>query len=34
MPTTTYAVSGMSCGHCKATLTEVIGELEIGRAHV
>ncbi|MEU1000142.1 heavy-metal-associated domain-containing protein, partial [Streptomyces tibetensis] len=28
MPTTTYAVSGMSCGHCKATLTEVIGELD------
>ncbi|PPS68488.1 MULTISPECIES: heavy-metal-associated domain-containing protein [Streptomyces] len=28
MPTTAYAVSGMSCGHCKATLTEVIGELD------
>ncbi|MFF8935624.1 heavy-metal-associated domain-containing protein [Streptomyces paradoxus] len=28
MPTTTYAVSGMSCGHCKATLTKVIGELD------
>ncbi|KOX04494.1 copper-transporting ATPase [Streptomyces sp. NRRL B-1140] len=28
MPATTYAVSGMSCGHCKATLTEVIGELD------
>ena len=27
MPATTYAVSGMSCGHCKATLTKVIGEL-------
>ncbi|MEV2197794.1 heavy-metal-associated domain-containing protein [Streptomyces phaeochromogenes] len=26
--TTTYAVSGMTCGHCKATLTEVIGELD------
>ncbi|CAL9354004.1 hypothetical protein SUDANB58_00522 [Streptomyces sp. enrichment culture] len=25
--TTAYAVSGMSCGHCKATLTRVIGEL-------
>ncbi|WP_338775825.1 cation transporter [Streptomyces sp. DG1A-41] len=28
MPDTTYAVSGMSCGHCKATLTKVIGELD------
>lgn len=27
MPATTYAVSGMSCGHCKAALTKVIGEL-------
>ncbi|PZT70098.1 hypothetical protein DN402_30765 [Streptomyces sp. SW4] len=26
--TTTYAVSGMTCGHCKATLTRVIGELD------
>lgn len=26
--TTTYAVSGMSCGHCKATLTKVIGDLD------
>lgn len=26
--TTTYAVSGMSCAHCKATLTKVIGELD------
>lgn len=26
--TTTYAVSGMTCGHCKATLTKVIGELD------
>lgn len=26
--TTTYAVSGMTCGHCKATLTQVIGELD------
>ncbi|AXE83924.1 cation transporter [Streptomyces sp. Go-475] len=28
MPATTYAVSGMSCGHCKATLTKVIGALD------
>ncbi|WP_030147124.1 MULTISPECIES: heavy-metal-associated domain-containing protein [unclassified Streptomyces] len=28
MPVTTYAVSGMSCGHCRATLTKVIGELD------
>ncbi|GAA2233651.1 MULTISPECIES: heavy-metal-associated domain-containing protein [Streptomyces] len=28
MPATTYVVSGMSCGHCKATLTKVIGELD------
>ncbi|GGT96211.1 heavy-metal-associated domain-containing protein [Streptomyces coeruleorubidus] len=28
MPATTYAVAGMSCGHCKATLTKVIGELD------
>ncbi len=28
MSTTVYAVSGMSCGHCKATLTKVIGELD------
>ncbi|WP_371668359.1 heavy-metal-associated domain-containing protein [Streptomyces sp. NBC_00289] len=26
--TTTYAVSGMTCGHCEATLTKVLGELE------
>ncbi|HZG02586.1 MAG TPA: heavy-metal-associated domain-containing protein [Streptomyces sp.] len=26
--TTVYAVSGMSCGHCKATLTKAIGELD------
>ncbi|MEU1043858.1 heavy-metal-associated domain-containing protein [Streptomyces sp. NPDC005897] len=26
--TTTYAVAGMSCGHCAATLTRVIGELD------
>ncbi|MEV0172192.1 heavy-metal-associated domain-containing protein [Streptomyces sp. NPDC050803] len=26
--TTTYAVAGMTCGHCKATLTKVIGELD------
>lgn len=25
---TVYAVSGMTCGHCKTTLTKVIGELE------
>ncbi|AXL87161.1 copper-transporting ATPase [Streptomyces sp. CB09001] len=25
--TTAYAVAGMSCGHCSATLTRVIGEL-------
>lgn len=28
MSTTTYAVAGMSCGHCKATLTKAIGELD------
>ncbi|GHA58250.1 heavy-metal-associated domain-containing protein [Streptomyces purpurascens] len=28
MPATTYAVAGMSCGHCKATLTEAIGGLD------
>ncbi|MDO0917212.1 cation transporter [Streptomyces sp. DT2A-34] len=28
MSTTTYAVSGMSCAHCKAALTKVIGELD------
>ncbi|KUO05294.1 heavy-metal-associated domain-containing protein [Streptomyces caeruleatus] len=28
MSITTYAVSGMSCGHCKATLTRAIGELD------
>ncbi|MFC9678453.1 heavy-metal-associated domain-containing protein [Streptomyces sp. NPDC056948] len=28
MPAITYAVAGMSCGHCKATLTEAIGELD------
>ncbi|MFJ4977875.1 heavy-metal-associated domain-containing protein [Streptomyces coeruleorubidus] len=28
MPATTYAVSGMSCGHCKATLTKALGELD------
>uniref|UniRef100_A0AAU1I6E5 Cation transporter n=1 Tax=Streptomyces sp. NBC_00180 TaxID=2903632 RepID=A0AAU1I6E5_9ACTN len=28
MTTTTYAVSGMSCAHCKATLTEAIGALD------
>ncbi|MFE1035682.1 heavy-metal-associated domain-containing protein [Streptomyces sp. NPDC058807] len=25
---TTYSVAGMTCGHCKATLTRVIGELD------
>ncbi|MFJ8532018.1 heavy-metal-associated domain-containing protein [Streptomyces sp. NPDC093591] len=28
MSTTTYAVSGMSCAHCKATLTKAIGGLD------
>jgi len=28
MSSTTYAVSGMSCGHCRATLTEAIGALD------
>ncbi|GGS54298.1 heavy-metal-associated domain-containing protein [Streptomyces violaceus] len=28
MPATAYAVAGMSCGHCKATLTRAIGELD------
>ncbi|MDQ1021649.1 heavy-metal-associated domain-containing protein [Streptomyces afghaniensis] len=28
MTATTYAVSGMSCGHCKTTLTKAIGELD------
>ncbi|MFE6619949.1 heavy-metal-associated domain-containing protein [Streptomyces sp. NPDC008086] len=28
MSITTYAVSGMTCGHCKATLTRAIGELD------
>ncbi|MTE22107.1 copper-binding protein [Streptomyces sp. TRM43335] len=26
--TTVYAVAGMTCGHCKATLTKVIGDLD------
>ncbi|CAL9642662.1 heavy-metal-associated domain-containing protein [Streptomyces sp. Tu 3180] len=26
--TTVYDVSGMTCGHCKATLTEEIGALD------
>ncbi|MFD7059041.1 heavy-metal-associated domain-containing protein [Streptomyces sp. NPDC059906] len=26
--TAAYAVAGMSCGHCSATLTRVIGELD------
>ncbi|OEV05571.1 heavy-metal-associated domain-containing protein [Streptomyces oceani] len=25
---TVYAVSGMTCGHCKSTLTKAIGDLE------
>lgn len=28
MVTTSYAVAGMSCDHCKSTLTKVIGELD------
>ncbi|MFE7275201.1 heavy-metal-associated domain-containing protein [Streptomyces sp. NPDC057623] len=28
LSTTTYAVAGMTCGHCEATLTKVIGELD------
>ncbi|MFC5719491.1 heavy-metal-associated domain-containing protein [Streptomyces gamaensis] len=27
-PAVVYAVSGMTCGHCKATLTKAIGELD------
>ncbi|MFH9012075.1 heavy-metal-associated domain-containing protein [Streptomyces sp. NPDC017943] len=27
MPATTYAVSGMSCGHCRTAVTEAVGEL-------
>jgi len=27
MTTTTYTVKGMTCGHCKASVTEEIGEL-------
>ncbi|GGQ23682.1 heavy-metal-associated domain-containing protein [Streptomyces mutabilis] len=30
--TTVYAVSGMTCGHCEATLTEEIGALDGVRA--
>ncbi|MDT0382134.1 heavy-metal-associated domain-containing protein [Streptomyces sp. DSM 42041] len=26
---TVYRVSGMSCGHCKSTLTAALGELEV-----
>ncbi|GAA2433405.1 heavy-metal-associated domain-containing protein [Streptomyces macrosporus] len=26
--TTVYAVAGMSCGHCEATLTKVVGGLD------
>lgn len=28
MTTTTYLVSGMTCGHCVAAVTEEIGKLE------
>ncbi|MEU6546036.1 cation transporter [Streptomyces sp. NPDC046859] len=28
MSTTTYAVSGMSCAHCRAALTEAVGALD------
>ncbi|MFI8189345.1 heavy-metal-associated domain-containing protein [Streptomyces sp. NPDC085946] len=28
MSVTAYAVSGMSCGHCEATLTRVIAALD------
>ncbi|MFC9504107.1 heavy-metal-associated domain-containing protein [Streptomyces sp. NPDC057002] len=42
MPATTYAVAGMSCGHCRATLTEAIGgldgvsgvDVDLGAGHV
>ncbi|MCZ2525343.1 heavy-metal-associated domain-containing protein [Streptomyces sp. NPDC059506] len=27
-PTTVYNVAGMTCGHCKSTLTEAIGGLD------
>ena len=27
MPTTTYTVSGMTCGHCVSAVTAEIGEL-------
>ncbi|WP_030264944.1 heavy-metal-associated domain-containing protein [Streptomyces violens] len=26
--TTVYAIAGMTCGHCKATLTKAIGEVD------
>ncbi|WP_432752917.1 cation transporter [Streptomyces sp. JL2001] len=26
--TTTYAVSGMSCGHCRTAVTEAVGALD------
>ncbi|MGY5079175.1 heavy-metal-associated domain-containing protein [Streptomyces nigrescens] len=26
--TTVYAVAGMTCGHCKTTLTKAIGEID------
>ncbi|MFD8151041.1 heavy-metal-associated domain-containing protein [Streptomyces sp. NPDC001046] len=28
MPATTYAVSGMTCGHCRTAVTEAVGELD------
>ena len=28
--TTTYAVSGMTCAHCVAAVTEELGLLEVG----
>ncbi|EGX55762.1 metal associated protein [Streptomyces zinciresistens K42] len=28
MTSTTYAVSGMSCGHCEAAVTEAVGRLD------
>jgi copper chaperone len=27
MPTTTYSVNGMTCGHCSAAVTEELGKL-------
>ena len=28
MPTTTFAVSGMTCDHCVAAITEEVGDLD------